>query len=454
METRNVWGVRITLRLALGLCLVAACRQLPLGAAQSAAKPVEEKLPAKTPSEDEGKALQEAFQSAENNPQALIKNLEDFLTRFPKTSRRELVLRTICREAMEANAPGVTVKYGEMLLEMSPDDPGLLSMLIEALERQNDATSRARAIDYATRLIVVGEKLSDQTPTPKSSEKGGQEKWPRRLAAVYTHRATLYEDSGELDKALADYEQSYQAYPSSRTAEHLGDVASKKSDSARGVDYYLTAFAFPEKDPDPSHRQEIRRKLGSAYVALHRSEKGMGDMVLLRYDQLMQQLAGRFSNEHPQNAGRHDPFEFVLERTDGTPLRLADYRGKVMVMDFWATWCGPCRLEGKLFERVRENFRMESGAAFLAVNVDEDRSSVPAFLKEEGWSVPVAYALGLDQLLGVVGLPTVVIFDRAGRVVYRQEGLDPESFVEELDKRLREALHQPAAATGATSPPA
>jgi thiol-disulfide isomerase/thioredoxin len=220
------------------------------------------------------------------------------------------------------------------------------------------------------------------------------------------------------------------------------------------MDYYVTAFAFPEKDPDPAHRQDIRRKLGSAYVALYHSEKGLGDLVISRYDQLMQQLAVRFSNERPQNAGRRDPFEFVLERTDGTPLRLADYRGKVVVMDFWATWCGPCRLEGKLFERVRENFRTESDAVFLAVNVDEDRSGVLVFLKEEGWDVPVAYALGLEHLLSVGGLPTVVIFDRQGRVVYRQEGLDPESFVEELDKRLHEALQQPAAATGATSPPA
>jgi hypothetical protein len=198
METRNVRGLGITLRLVLGLCLIAACGQLPLGGAQSAAKPGEEKQPAKTASEDEGKALDEAFQSAESNPQTLIKNLEDFLTRFPNTSRRELVLRTICREAMEANAPGVTVKYGEKLLEMSPDDPGLLSMLIEALERRNDAASRARAIDYATRLITVSKKLRDQTSTPKSSEIGGQEKWAQRLAAVYALPAAAPPNAWEM----------------------------------------------------------------------------------------------------------------------------------------------------------------------------------------------------------------------------------------------------------------
>jgi len=57
----------------------------------------------------------------------------------------------------------------------------------------------------------------------------------------------------------------------------------------------------------------------------------------------------------------------------------------------------------------------------------------------------VAYGQGLDQLLGVSGLPTIVIFDRQGRIVFRQEGVNPEGFVGELEKHLREVLHEPAA---------
>ncbi len=157
---------------------------------------------------------------------------------------------------------------------------------------------------------------------------------------------------------------------------------------------------------------------------------------------LCHRLAERFSAGQPQNAGRHDPFEYVLERMDGTPLPLAGYRGKVMVMDFWATWCGPCRLQGKLIEQVAGSFRADSSAAFLSLNVDEDRSGVPAFLKQQGWTVPVAYAQGLDQLLSVRSLPTVLIFDRQGRIVYREDGVDPGSFVEELSKHLRETLRE------------
>jgi hypothetical protein len=156
-QAGNLAWEGIALRFGLGLCLVVAGGQFPLPAAQSAPQPAEEKSEKKTaPEPNEEKALGEAFRSAENNPQALIKNLEDFLTRFPKSFRRELVLRTICREATDTNAPDVTLKYGAMLLEMTPDDPTLLSLLIEALERQNDRSSRARAIDYSPRLLAAG----------------------------------------------------------------------------------------------------------------------------------------------------------------------------------------------------------------------------------------------------------------------------------------------------------
>ena len=442
MKAINVPWLRVVLRFVLSLCLLGTGGPLPLRAAQSAAKPAENN-PAMQASPDAGErsALDDAFRSAENNPQILIKNLEAFLERFPKSSRREVVLRTICTYALQANVPEVAVQYGQMLLEMKPGDPQLLNSLIEALVRQYGPASRARAIDYSSRLAAIAESQRDQAAATGTSN-NTQEQWAERIAAIYARRAGFYRDSGDLDKAIADDEKSYATYPTARVAEQLGDAALKKGDSARALDYYLTAFVFPDKSPDPAHRQEIRRKLGSLYGAEHHSEKGLGDLVLSRYDALMPQLAERLSGGQPQNAGRRDPFEFVLERMDGTLLPLADCRGKVMVMDFWATWCGPCRLQGKLFEQVAGSFLADSSAAFLSLNTDQDRSGVPVFLKQQGWTVPVAYAQGLDQLLNVSELPTVVIFDRQGRIVYRREGVDPANFADELSKHLREALQQ------------
>ena len=443
------WGVikasnaswwRIGLPVSLGVCLLGTFGPLPLRAAQSVAKPAE-KAPATQVSTDadEQSALDDAFRSAENNPQVLIKNLEAFLARFPNSSRREVVLRTICTYALRANAPDVVVQYGQMLLEKAPDDPQLLTLLIEALGRQNDPASRTRAINYSSRLIAITESQRDRAAAMVTSKNTPQQ-WAEHIATLYAQRAGLYRDSGDLDKAFADDEKSYATYPTARVAEQLGDAAWKKGDSAHALDYYLTAFVFPERSPDPAHRQEVRRKLGSVYVAQHHSEQGLGDLVLSRYDALVPLLAERFSGGQPQNPGRHDPFEFILERMDGTPLPLADFRGKVMAVDFWATWCGPCRLQGKLFEQVAQSFRADPNAAFLSLNTDQDRGGVPAFLRQEGWTLPAAYAQGLDQLLLVSQLPTVIIFDRQGRIVYREEGVNPGSFAQELSKHLRETL--------------
>jgi thiol-disulfide isomerase/thioredoxin len=444
MKERNLSWLRSVSPFVLCSCLLLAGLPSLVHAAQPPAKSAEGGPATQASSDaDEQSALDEAFRSAEGNPQILIKNLEAFLTRFPQSPRRELVLRTICTYAMQANAPGVVAQYGQMLVKLTPDDPKLLSMLIEALARQTDQASRTHAIDYCSRLLKIAEDQRDRAITTGVSNNSPAQ-WAEHIAAIYAQRAGFHRDSGDLDKALADYEKSYASYPTARVAGELGDIASKKGDSARAVDYYLTAFIFPDKNPDPALRHEIRRKLGSLYGAQHRSEKGLGDLVLARYDALIPQLSERFSNDQSQNAGRHDPFEFVLEQMDGTPLPLANFRGKVVVVDFWATWCGPCRMQGKLVEQVAKSFRGNPNAIFLSLNTDQDRGGVPAFLKQEGWTMPAAYAQGLDQQLSVRELPTLVIFNRQGQVVYRQDGVNPESFVPELTKHLRETLSEPA----------
>lgn len=392
---------------------------------------------------DEQAALDNAFRSAEGNPQVLLKNLEAFLTRFPRSSRREVVLRTICTYAMQANAPEVAAQYGQMLLQATPEDPKLLSMLIEAVGRLSDPASRTRGIDYCSRLIAIAELQRDRAAASGASH-NTPERWAQEIAGIYDQRAIFYRDTGEFDKAFADEKKSYAEYPTARVAERLGDLALKNGDSSQALDDYLTAFAFPDQSPDPAHRQELRRKLGSLYRERHHSAKGLGDLVLARYDALMTQLGGRFSPEQVQNAGRHNPFDFVLQQMDGSPLLLSAYRGKVLVIDFWATWCGPCRLQGKLVDEVAGSFRADPNAVFLSLNTDQDRSGVPIFLKQQGWTLPVAYAQGLDQLLSVREIPTLLIFDRQGRVVFRQEGVDPGSFVEELSKHLRDTLQASA----------
>ncbi len=394
--------------------------------------------------EEESRALDRGIESAQANPQALVSNLEEFLARFPDTPRREQVMGMIFHQSLAANDPVKAAAYAEKLLDLAPQDPQLLSTLVGLLGRQSDPASRSRALHYASRFIDYVEDASKAAPPSNVPAARWQETQALMRATGYLMRGKVYAKTGDADKALADFERSFAAYPMPQVAELTGDVAAQKGNTDRAFDNYLTAFAFPQESSPQAHREQLRRKLGSTYLARHKSEAGLGDLILARYDELARSLRSRFEPAERPNASVQDPFEYTLGRPNGSSLRLAEYRGKVILMDFWATWCGPCRAEGKIVERVVQGFRDHPAALFLAVNVDEDRTAVPKFVEDEHWTSSVVYADGLDRLLGVRALPTVILFDRQGRVVFRQEGFDPLTFEESLKKSLRQTLGAPA----------
>jgi peroxiredoxin len=129
-----------------------------------------------------------------------------------------------------------------------------------------------------------------------------------------------------------------------------------------------------------------------------------------------------------------DARDFTVPKLGGGTLSLAAYRGQVVFLNFWATWCGPCRVEMPAMERLHARFR-GSGLAVLAVSVDADADAEPVrlFVRERQLTFPI----GLDRkmrvvgLFGVTGLPATLVVDRQGRIVARALGArewdDPEA---------------------------
>jgi thiol-disulfide isomerase/thioredoxin len=431
----------------LAMMLLMAAMALPVPAfsatpprpEQEEMKP-EEKSAQETPSDAEMDALDEVFRAQSTDPQEVIRGLDAFLARFPNSSRRDQVLRTIFRRAIEANDPRKAAEAAEKLLENHPDDPDLLSAAADQFDRVGDAPNREKSILLATRFINYADNLTADKRSPDVPE----EKWPEyqglMRATAYAMRGRYYSRAGDPARAVADLEKSLAAYASPSVAEQLGDAALQQGDSDRAIDAYLTAFALPDKRVDPARRDQVRQKLGSAYLAKHQTDKGLGDLILARYDELMRTLGSRFKSDGTRRAETSDPLEIPLQKLDGSLAKLSDYRGKIVVMEFWATWCPPCRIESKLFDRVMHTFQDEPRVAFLSINTDEDRSIVPNFVKEEGLNAPVVYAQGLDQLLSIRALPTTLILGPDGRIIFRQNGIDIPSFVDTLESKIREAL--------------
>ena len=138
------------------------------------------------------------------------------------------------------------------------------------------------------------------------------------------------------------------------------------------------------------------------------------------------------------NRDRKPAPEFGLKDADGKLVHLSDYRGKVVLLDFWATWCGPCRIEIPWFmEMQRKN--KDKGFEVLGVAMDDDGwEAVKPFLQE--LSVNYRIVMGNDATAqaygGVDALPTTFLIDRAGRIAAVHVGLaskrDFEDGIQEL----------------------
>ena len=115
--------------------------------------------------------------------------------------------------------------------------------------------------------------------------------------------------------------------------------------------------------------------------------------------------------------------DFRLVDMDGTVFRLSDYRGRVVIVNFWATWCPPCREEMPSMQRAWEQLQPD-GVLMLGINVGEDEDTIFQFTAD----YPVDFPLLMDRDSAVTGrwpvrgLPTTFVVDPAGRLVYRAIG--------------------------------
>jgi thiol-disulfide isomerase/thioredoxin/Cu/Ag efflux protein CusF len=147
--------------------------------------------------------------------------------------------------------------------------------------------------------------------------------------------------------------------------------------------------------------------------------------------------------EHPPPRPASFPApDFTLPTLSGAPIRLAELRGKVVLLNFWATWCVPCRMEMPALETLSQRHK-DAGLEVLTVNLDTlSTAGVEAFVQEVRVTFPVALdpSWSIARAYRVFGLPTTYLIDRAGNVVVREVG--ERDWLDEISRVAVEGLLQ------------
>lgn len=142
--------------------------------------------------------------------------------------------------------------------------------------------------------------------------------------------------------------------------------------------------------------------------------------------------------------------DFQLSSLEGRQVKLSDYRGKAVLLNFWASWCGPCKVEMPWFTELQDRYRQQ-GLEVIGIAADNaGKDKIKSFV--EKMHVKYTILLGTDEVSdaygGIQGLPTSFYIDRDGRIVKQVAGLISE---DEIEDNIRKALQEPLQSATASS---
>jgi len=120
---------------------------------------------------------------------------------------------------------------------------------------------------------------------------------------------------------------------------------------------------------------------------------------------------------------RTDPIDFTLPLLGGGTKTLSSYKGQVVILNFWATWCPPCRAEMPSMETLYQRFKAQ-GLEILAVDIGEDNATVQRFINNNRYTFPVLMDTNkrVSTLYGIEAIPTSYIIDREGKIIAKITG--------------------------------
>ncbi len=268
-----------------------------------------------------------------------------------------------------------------------------------------------------------------------------------KAASSATSQQAAMKSIGEMETLLVGFVGEYPNTTEGNDARfQLGTLYYALQRSKRSIEY-MNAFVDASGGEKSDKVGYAHYYLGESYKKADRFKKAKKHFEIFvdQYGSLNRQLLASVTvslsdlDTLKKLAIGGDPIPFEVKGIDGRALSLEKYRGKVVLLDFWATWCGPCRVEMPNVVSVHKKYR-DKGFEIIGISLDSDRSAMQRYIKSSGMEWPQYFdGAGWNNSVAakykVRSIPTTYLIDRQGKVRYRSlRGRDLEKAVAELLK--------------------
>ena len=376
-------------------------------------------------------AAQQDLIYQERDPAKRIQLIEEFLRAFPqKGSTLENLQMQLFAFSTRAND---YAKAESVLASMERPSGQMYNSLAWPFIEKGDNLEQAVAWAHKGVDLLDPDDLSRKPSTMTTADWKRNTTYGRGMVLdTYAFGLMKLGKTEEAEKAFTEALELTE-YQDPEVNERAVECLIKGKQYQKVIDVSLTSIAKGKAN------DKLMKYYENAYVTLHGSEKGFGESVEAAKSTARNALSEKLEQERVTKPAS----EFALKSLDGSIIRLADLRGKIVVVDFWATWCGPCIQSFPYLQKMYDKYKNDGDIVILAVNTWESKTGqdledhVRDFMTKNQYTFPVVFDQGFVDKYGVEGIPTKFIIDQKGMIQFKDIGFGGgEEMMQKMDMQF------------------
>ena len=371
---------------------------------------------------------------AEKDPRKNLELLDEFLADFPQ--KGQILDSLLAMKAQLLIRSGEFDKAAAHLESMPKKDANFYNSLAWDLIEKGEELERAVA--WAKTGVELLRNPDPSTKPPYLSETRWRKGLESQLGMILDTYAFGLDKMGKLDEAEKTYEEAY-ALTKGREAEInerlIGCYVKKgRYDKAMAV-----GLECVEKGQSTDQLVEQYKK---AYIRSRGSEEGFDELLAGAKNKAAADLRAELKKKLVNKPA----VDFSLKGLEGNVVKLSALKGKVVVIDFWATWCGPCVASFPFLQKIYEKYKSNPDVMILALNTWENEegaereAKVKKFMDEKKYTFPVLFDDNIVYKYGVDGIPTKFFIDKKGMIQFMSVGFEGAKMVEAMSVQIEMLL--------------